>query len=119
MPNAAGACTRVCRWSSQTSSRTPCHQSCRSRPPHMRIATAVPAARPPLPRRRIIDVRQRRHARLEALALVVTTLVVMAGSWITYDRQVSSLSQTAGGLARGEVVQVGSADAASLAAALT
>lgn len=83
----------------------------------MRIATADPPAR----RRHLrpIDPGQRRQARLERLALVVVTLVIAVGFWMTYARQASSFDATNRDLAAGLVVHAGRADAAALASRLT
>jgi cell division protein FtsW (lipid II flippase) len=84
----------------------------------MRIATADP----PVRRRRLpgrVDPVQRRHARLEFLSLVLVTIVIATGFWITYSRQVSTFGDTRRDLTTGVLVQPGVTAPLALADRLT
>ncbi len=84
----------------------------------MRIATADPPARRTRPLRRV-DPRQRRHARLECLSLVVVTIVIATGFWVTYRRQVSTFTDVSRNLTTGALVQPGVSTPLALAERLT
>src|SRR5205085_3297421 len=84
----------------------------------MRIATAdPPARRTRLPPR--VDPRQGRHARLECVSLVVVTIVIATGFWVTYRRQVSTFTDVNRNLTTGALVQPGVSTPLALAERLT
>jgi cell division protein FtsW (lipid II flippase) len=90
----------------------------------MRIATAD-ASRPRhgglralSGRFRRADPYQRRHARLECLALVAVSAVILTGFWTIHQRQQATLEQASRDLASGAIVRLANLDAAVLAPVL-
>ncbi|HTM05171.1 MAG TPA: FtsW/RodA/SpoVE family cell cycle protein [Vicinamibacterales bacterium] len=64
------------------------------------------------------DPYQQRHARLECLALVAVTLVILTGFWTIHRRQQATLDAASRDLGNGAIVRLATVDAATLAPVL-